>query len=194
MLRIGVLISGGGTNLQALIDAIEDGTLDARITKVIADRPAGGLKRAAAAGIPAAMLERNIYGKDLSGRIMKELKGEADIVVLAGFLSILDSSFVEAYRGRIINIHPSLLPAYGGKGMHGIHVHEAVIAAGDKYSGCTVHLVEEGVDTGKILAQKKVSVVPGDTPQSLARRILEEEHSLLISAVKNMAKSLEDKQ
>ena len=194
MLRIGVLISGGGTNLQALIDAVEDGILDARITKVIADRRAGGLKRAASAGIPAIMLDRTIYGKELSERIMEELKGEADIVVLAGFLSILGSSFVKAYRGRIINIHPSLLPSYGGKGMHGIHVHEAVIAAGDKYSGCTVHLVEEGVDTGKILAQKKVSVVPGDTPESLAKRILEEEHSLLISAVKNMAKSMEDKQ
>lgn len=193
MLRIGVLVSGGGTNLQALIDAVENGILDARITKVIADRRAGGLERAAAAGIPAVMLDRKVYGKDLSGRIMDELKGEADLVVLAGFLSILDGSFTAAYRGRIINIHPSFLPAYGGKGMHGIHVHEAVIAAGDKYSGCTVHLVEEGVDTGKILAQKKVRVIPGDTPQSLAQRILEEEHSLLVSAVKNMAKSLEDK-
>ena len=193
MFRIGVLISGGGTNLQALIDAVEEGRLNARITKVIADRPAGGLRRAAAAGIPAVMLDRKIYGKDLSGRIMKELGGKTDLVVLAGFLSILNGSFTAAYRGRIINIHPSLLPAYGGMGMHGIHVHEAVLAAGEKYSGCTVHLVEEGVDTGKILAQKKVSVLPSDTPQSLARRILEEEHSLLVSAVKNMINSLEDK-
>ena len=193
MFRIGVLISGGGTNLQALIDAVEEGRVNARITKVIADRPAGGLRRAAAAGIPAVMLDRKIYGKDLSGRIMKELGGKTDLVVLAGFLSILNGSFTAAYRGRIINIHPSLLPAYGGRGMHGIHVHEAVLAAGEKYSGCTVHLVEEGVDTGKILAQKKVSVLPGDTPQSLARRILEEEHSLLVSAVKNMINSLEDK-
>ena len=193
MFRIDVLISGGGTNLQALIDAVEEGRLNARITKVIADRPAGGLRRAAAAGIPAVMLDRKIYGKDLSGRIMKELGGKTDLVVLAGFLSILNGSFTAVYRGRIINIHPSLLPAYGGRGMHGIHVHEAVLAAGEKYSGCTVHLVEEGVDTGKILAQKKVSVLPGDTPQSLARRILEEEHSLLVSAVKNMINSLEDK-
>jgi phosphoribosylglycinamide formyltransferase-1 len=191
LLRIGVLISGGGTNLQALIDAVEDKTLNAEISVVIADRPAGGLKRAAAAGIPAVLIDRKLYGKELSGRIKKELEEEVDLVVLAGFLSILDSSFVKSFNGRIINIHPALLPAYGGKGMHGINVHRAVIAAGEKRSGCTVHFVEEGIDTGRIIAQREVPVKPYDTPHTLARRILKEEHKLLVSAVRKISRDME---
>ena len=188
MFRIAVLVSGGGTNLQALIDAVNEGRLKAVISAVIADRPSGGLRRAAAAGIPALMFDRKIYGENLSSRIAKALRGKTDLIILAGFLSILDTPFIREFRGRIINIHPSLLPAYGGKGMHGLNVHRAVLAAGEKFSGCSVHMVEEGIDTGKIIAQTKVPVMENDTPESLAKRVLREEHKLIISAAEEFIK------
>ena len=188
MVRIAVLISGGGTNLQALIDAVNEGRLNARISAVIADRPAEGLKRAVSAGIPATLIDRKIYGKDLSEKITGALRGKVDFIILAGFLSILDGGFIRKFKGRIINIHPSLLPAYGGKGMHGLNVHRAVLASGEKFSGCTVHFVEERIDSGKIIAQRRVPVMAGDTPESLAGRILKEEHKLIVSAAAEVIK------
>ncbi len=191
MVRLGVLISGSGTNLQALIDSIEDGGLEASIKIVIADRPAAGLKRASLAGIPTLLLDRSLYGDSLSGRLMKELVFKVDLIILAGFLSVLDRNFVRYWKRRIINIHPSLLPAYGGKGMYGSAVHKAVIKAGERYSGCSVHFVEEGIDTGEIIKQTEVPVMEGDTPESLGSRVLKEEHRLIVSAVKEIAERME---
>lgn len=191
MVRLGVLISGSGTNLQALIDSIEDGGLEASIKIVIADRPAAGLKRASLAGIPTLLLDRSLYGDSLSGRLMKELVFKVDLIILAGFLSVLDRNFVRHWKRRIINIHPSLLPAYGGKGMYGSAVHKAVIKAGERYSGCSVHFVEEGIDTGEIIKQTEVPVMEGDTPESLGSRVLKEEHRLIVSAVKEIAERME---
>jgi len=201
--RLLVLVSGGGTNLQALIDAQKAGALGgadaesgnasrAIIVAVVSDKPdVFALERAREAGIPA-LLERPDRSvpkgaerrRELSDRLLRIARGHrADFVVLAGFLSILQGDFVAAYSGRMINLHPALLPKFGGEGMWGHHVHEAVLAAEEKESGCTVHLVDAGTDTGPILLQKKVPVLPGDTPDTLAERIHAKEHQAIVEAV-----------
>jgi phosphoribosylglycinamide formyltransferase 1 len=182
MPRIAVFASGGGSNLQALIDS------DARehIVLVIADRPAAALQRARDAGIIDTIeFSRKALGKQrLSGEIQKALEAyRIDLIVLAGYLSIFTEEFSAAWRGKMINIHPALLPKFGGKGMYGHHVHEAVLAAGETESGCTVHFVGEGVDKGEIILQARVPVLEGDTPETLAARVLEEEHKALPEAV-----------
>jgi phosphoribosylglycinamide formyltransferase-1 len=187
MLRLTVLASGGGTNLQALIDAQESGELDATIVRVVADRPAFALERARRHNIPEVLLDRKILQRALSSVIHEEIKKDTDLIVLAGYLSIFSPEFIAAWKGKIINIHPSLLPEFGGKGMYGIHVHEAVLAAGRKESGCSVHYVEEGIDTGEVILQKKVPVMPGDTPETLQQRVLEQEHDALVEAVNRLA-------
>ena len=190
-----VLVSGGGTNLQALIDAQKRGELgNGRIAAVISDR--GGvyaLERAKMAGIPAFVEKPNIAlpkperGRELSDRILSFCREkEIGLVVCAGFLSILAGDIIEAYAGRMINLHPALLPKFGGQGMYGEHVHQAVLKAGETESGCTVHLVDAGTDTGSILLQRKVPVLSGDTPESLAERIHKEEHIAIVEAVKIM--------
>ena len=191
--RILVLVSGGGTNLQALIDAEKAGLLGgaadgkprARIVAVVSDRTgAYALERARAAGLPALVEAR---GPDLSDRLLARAReAGADLIVLAGFLSILKGDLVAAYAGRMINLHPALLPKFGGAGMHGDRVHAAVIAAGETESGCTVHLVDAGTDTGPILLQCRVPVLPGDTPETLAHRIHEEEHIAIVEAIAAM--------
>ncbi|SCZ78699.1 phosphoribosylglycinamide formyltransferase [Acidaminobacter hydrogenoformans] len=187
--RIAVFVSGGGTNLQALIDAVGgygDHRLNAVIALVMADRPGCyALERAAKHGIQAALIDRKAGTAEAREQQILALLEEvrADYIVLAGFLGILGAGIIEKYRDRIVNVHPSLIPKYCGKGFYGHHVHEAVLAAGDTETGVTVHLVDEGVDTGRILMQRKVPVLPGDTPETLYARLQPVEHKTLVEAV-----------
>ena len=195
-----VLVSGRGTNLQALLDAEKTGTLgnSTKIVAVISDRSgAYALERAKAAGIPALVeepdpsLPKPERRQELSDRILcicREKK--IGLIVHAGFLSILAGKIIEEYSGRMINIHPALLPKFGGQGMYGINVHRAVLASGETESGCTIHLVDAGTDTGPILLQRKVPVLPGDTPESLAGRVLREEHIAIVEGVGMVVNSL----
>ena len=178
--RVAVFISGGGSNLQSLIDATKSGILDARIVLVVSSSSkAYGLERARKENIdtfvyrPKKSDSPEMAADDLLARLKEH---EIDFIALAGYLKLLPANIVRAYRNRITNIHPALLPQYGGKGMYGHHVHEAVIANGEKVSGLTIHLVDEIYDNGRILHQEKVPVEPGDTPETLADRILEQEH------------------
>ncbi|WP_373000305.1 phosphoribosylglycinamide formyltransferase, partial [Lutispora sp.] len=170
--KIGVLISGGGTNLQALIDNIEKGLINGEIAVVISDKKGVyGLERARKHGISAIEIDKREFNdrNDFMKAIINELEShEVELVVLAGFLSILSSDFIEKYRNRIMNIHPSLIPAFCGKGYYGQRVHKAVLEYGAKISGATVHFVDEGADTGPIILQEAVKVEEGDTPESLA--------------------------
>ena len=200
MRKILVLVSGGGTNLQALIDAekagaFADGKISAgKIAAVLSDRDnAYALERAKAAGIPTFVekpdpslpkLKRRVQLSDRILRLCREK--QIDLIVQAGFLSILAGSLIEEYSDKIINLHPALLPKYGGQGMYGEQVHKAVLAAGETESGCTVHFVDSGIDSGPIILQRKVNVLPGDTAESLAERIHKEEHVAIVEAVKMM--------
>ncbi len=173
-------MSGGGTNLQAIIDKVQSGELpQVELVKVISSKEgAFALERAAKAGIPTAVAKEQ-------ADVLKELKeGGAEIIVLAGYMKVLSEEIIKAYRNRIINIHPSLIPKYCGKGFYGIRVHEAVIAGGETESGATVHYVDEGVDTGEIILQEKVPVLPEDTPEELAARVLQVEHRILAEGLK----------
>ena len=191
MYSVAVLVSGSGTNLQALIDAAAHGTINCRIVKVISDRSgAYALERARAAGIPAEVVSRSRYGTSLSDHILTALPPDVDIIVLAGFLSILRGDILERFRGRIINIHPALLPDFGGHGMYGMHVHQAVLESGREETGCSVHIVDEGTDTGPVLVQTRVPVEDGDTPESLADRVRSVEHKTLIAGLKTLAARL----
>ncbi len=192
--RISVLVSGNGSNLQCIIDAVEDGRIaNSKIVGVISSSEnAYALERARQHEIPAAAVTKYEYAdmRDRMDAILKILDGEhPDLIVLAGYLSILPAKVVEKYRGKIINIHPALLPKFGGKDFYGIHVHEAVLAAGEKESGATVHYVDEGVDTGQIILQEKVPVLPGDDPQTLRERVLEIEHKILPEAIAMIEKA-----
>ena len=184
---IGVLVSGSGSNLQAIIDAVETGSIDARIALVIADRPGVfALERAEKHGIKALCVSRK--GKDaaaLNAAILKELEeAGVELVVLAGFLSILDAGIVARYKNAIMNIHPALIPSFCGEGYYGMHVHEAAVRYGVKVSGATVHFVDEGTDTGPIILQECVKVYPADDAHALAERVLKVEHKLLPEAVR----------
>jgi phosphoribosylglycinamide formyltransferase-1 len=203
--KIMVLVSGGGTNLQALLDAQKNGAFGSgdsggKIVLVVSDNSgAYALERAKAAGINAAVEEpdksipRDERRRELSDRVLRLAETyHIDLVVLAGFLSILKGDFVRRYSGRIINLHPSLLPNFGGDGMYGGRVHRAVLDAGEKESGCTVHLVDAGVDTGPILLQRRVPVLSGDTPDTLAERIHAEEHIAIVEAVKIMLERIKN--
>ena len=178
--RVAVLVSGGGTNLQAIIDKVADGSLpQVELVKVIASKESAyALERAAKAGIETAVAKEQ-------PQVLEELEGSgAEIIVLAGYMKVLSPEIIKKYRNRIINIHPSLIPKYCGKGFYGIRVHNAVIAAGEKESGATVHYVDEGVDTGEIILQEKVPVLEGDTPEDLAARVLKTEHVILAEGLK----------
>ena len=199
-MNIIVLVSGNGANLQALIDAEKEGRLaPGHIAAVISDREgAYALERARAAGIAAsvAAIRRGLPARerrrDLSDRLLDAARRtDAGLVVLAGFLSILEGEILNACESRIINIHPSLLPKYGGGGMYGDRVHRAVLAAGERESGCTVHLVDAGTDTGPIILQRRVPVLPDDTAESLAERIHGEEHIAIVEATALMARKLQ---
>jgi phosphoribosylglycinamide formyltransferase-1 len=188
--RIAVLISGGGTNLQSIIDAIDSGELDLQIACVVSNRKeAFGLKRAENAGIPAFYIGKGNYPEDREREtaLMNLLKKEKiDLIVLAGYLNILPSSVIGAYKDRIINIHPSLIPRHCGKGYYGMKVHESVISSGDAITGVTVHYVDEGVDTGKVIERVEIPVFESDTAESLSKRVLVIEHELLVKVLKDL--------
>lgn len=178
--RIAVCVSGGGSNLQALLDRLgKDDT--ARVVLVMSDRAeAGGLERARQAGVPAEVLADPADAAEWITRLGRR---DTDLLVLAGYLKLVPAGVVQKYGGRIVNIHPALLPDFGGPGMYGKRVHAAVLASGARESGPTVHLVDEVYDRGAILAQRRVPVLPDDTPERLAARVLEEEHRLLPDVV-----------
>ena len=183
--RVAVLVSGGGTNLQVLLDALHDSPI-ARVTRVISNRPAAGaLQRARRAGVPTTVLRDAGDPGELQAAL-----GDAQLVVLAGYLRLVHPSIVARFRGRMINIHPALLPDFGGPGMYGHRVHEAVLASGAKESGATVHFVDEAFDRGAIIAQEKVRIEPGDTPDTLAARVLDAEHRLLPRVVLELARRI----
>ena len=185
MFKIAVLVSGGGSNLQAILDSENHKKLY-EVSCVIADRECYGIERAKAQGIDTKIFDRKIFKKTISHEIHKFLGDKVDLVVLAGFLSILEGDFIEERRGKIINIHPSLLPKFGGPGMYGMNIHRAVIESKEKESGCTVHYVDSGVDTGEIIEQVKVRVGEDDTPETLQKKVLVEEHRLLPRAIEKI--------
>ena len=178
--RVAVLASGGGSNLQALLDACGAGS-PARIVLVLSNNPkAGALTRAERAGVPYAVIPDPADGAVLTRRLTD---AHADLVVLAGYLKLVPAETVAAFEGRMINVHPGLLPAFGGPGMYGARVHRAVLESGATESGATVHLVSAEYDRGETIAQRRVPVLPGDTPDTLAVRVLAVEHQLLPEVV-----------
>jgi len=180
---VAVLVSGGGTNLQSLLDALGDSPV-ARVTRVVASRPdAGALERARRAGVPAAVLADPADARELLAAL-----GDARLAVLAGYVKRVPPAVVARFRWRLINIHPALLPAFGGPGMYGDRVHRAVLASGAAVSGATVHYVDEEYDRGPIVAQWPVPVHAGDTLETLAARVLEVEHRLLPLVVLELAR------
>ncbi|MDD6916320.1 MAG: phosphoribosylglycinamide formyltransferase [Eubacteriales bacterium] len=196
MLNIGVLVSGGGTNLQALIDAQNGGIIKSgRIVTVVSDREgAYALERAAKAGIDGHSILKKDYAEkaDFDKALVEYLKSKnVDIVVLAGFLSILGKDFISAYRDRIVNIHPSLIPSFCGDGFYGLKVHQAALDYGVKVTGATVHLVNEITDGGKILMQKAVYINDDDTAETLQKRVMQEaEWQILPQAVEMLCNSI----
>jgi len=179
-MRVAVAVSGRGSNLEALFARLGNGD-EARIVLVLSDRPdAPALDRARERNVAALALRD---WRSASEWLAALEAHSVDLLVLAGFLKLVPSEVIARYRGRIINVHPALLPAFGGKGMYGIRVHEAVLRSGAAETGCTVHLVEEEYDRGMILAQARVPVLPGDNAEALAARVLEQEHRLLPAVV-----------
>ena len=183
MFKIAVLVSGNGTNLQAIIDHYLNNP-DIKISLVISNKKdAYALKRASLANIPTMVISKKDFPNQ-SDEILKQVKANnINLIVLAGYLSILSGSIINEYKNKIINIHPSLIPSFCGPGMYGHHVHEAVIKSGVRYSGCTVHYVNGGVDSGPIILQQAVDVFYTDTPDSIAAKILVYEHKLLVKAI-----------
>lgn len=190
-LNLVVLASGGGTNLQSIIDNIEAGKLNAQIKAVISNNSkAGALERARSHNIPAIHLSHKQFAtpEEFDDKLLSILKeNETDLVILAGYMKMLSPTVVRAYKNRILNIHPALLPSFGGTGMYGTHVHEAVINAGVKVTGVTVHIVDEIYDHGAIVIQKTVPVLDDDTPESLAERVLKVEHQTYPEAIQLFA-------
>lgn len=196
-IRIAVLVSGGGTNLQALIDAQDVGVITSGEIALVVSNKSGvyALERAARAGIPAETVTRKASGGTQEGFEQALLavleRHRIDLVVLAGFLSILSAGFIRKYENRIINVHPSLIPSFCGKGYYGLKVHEAALAYGVKVTGATVHLVNEIPDGGRILLQKAVDILPGDTAEVLQKRVMEQaEWKLLPRATELVAHQL----
>jgi len=192
MLRIAVLGSGRGSNFQAILTAIQQGNVPgARICLVISNNSGAGILNIARAnGLPAVHLSQKQFPeeKSFAAAMLSMLRDhEVNLIVLAGYMKLVPRSVVAAFRDRMVNIHPALLPRHGGEGMFGTHVHEAVIAAGEKESGATVHYVDEEYDRGRIILQRKVPVLPDDTPASLAARVLEIEHVLYPEALRRIA-------
>ena len=192
---IAVLCSGGGTNLQAILGAAEAGLLpDGEVVLVVADSPpAYALTRAARYGIETAVFDRALLARGEREQRIAELLTERKIglVVLAGFMTVLSAAFVKRFEGRIINVHPALIPSFCGVGMYGLHVHEAVLARGVKVTGATVHYVTEECDGGPIIAQKAVEVKAGDTPETLQKRVMREaEWVILPESVEAVCKKL----
>lgn len=194
--RVAVLVSGGGTNLQAILDAEKNGIIaSGAVSLVIANNPnAYALTRAANAGVETAVITKKVCGSQAAfeAAIIEQLGTHAiDLIVLAGFMSILSADFTSRYDRRILNVHPSLIPSFCGQGFYGLRVHEAALAKGVKVTGATVHFVNEIPDGGEILLQKAVEVLPGDTPETLQRRVMEQaEWKLLPAAVEMISKEI----
>lgn len=192
--RLAVFVSGGGTDFQAIIDGVQGGEINAEIVLCAASRAdIYAVQRARQSNIRCEVFNKADYGGDTAA-MFADIAGlmdglRVDFAVLAGYLTILPPFFVKKYKGKIINIHPSLIPKYCGDGYYGIRVHEAVIAGGETESGATVHYVDEGVDTGGIIAQGRVPVLAQDTPQALAKRVLEMEHKLLPQVLKSLCET-----
>ncbi len=181
MFRITVLISGTGSNLRSIMEAVENRELKCSLSSVISDRQsAEGLKLAEAKGIKTFVFS----GKSISDKILDVVKEDTNLIVCAGFLSILEGRLIDEFHNRIINIHPALIPSFCGKGMYGLRVHEAVIDYGVRVSGCTVHYIENGVDTGPVVLQRTVDVLYTDTAENLQKKILIEEHIAIVEAVR----------
>lgn len=193
MLKVVVMVSGGGTNLQAILDAIDSGKItNAQVTAVISNNPgAYALERAGQHGIEAVCISPKIFSdrEAFNQALLEKVKEYApDLIVLAGFLVTIPPAMIQEYRGKIINIHPSLIPSFCGVGYYGLKVHEAALARGVKITGATVHYVDEGVDSGPIILQKAVEVKEGDTPEILQRRVMEEaEWKILPEAINRIA-------
>ena len=191
MLRVAVLVSGGGTNLQAIIDAVKDGTItNTELVAVISNNAnAYALTRARENGIEALSISPKDYADraDFHKALLEKINElKVDLIVLAGYLVKIPEEMVHQYSHRIINIHPSLIPSFCGVGYYGLHVHEAVLEKGVKVTGATVHYVDEGMDTGEIIAQKPVMVEEGDTPEILQKRVMEQAEWKLLPAAINM--------
>lgn len=194
-IRVAVLVSGAGSNLEAILESQEAGALPGvQVVLVLSSKAdAYALERAHKRQIETAGVERKAFSSEeaFQAALLEKLLGaRVDVVCLAGYLKKLSPDIIRRFRGRILNIHPALLPKFGGPGMYGQHVHEAVIAAGEAESGCTVHLVDEEFDHGPVLAQVKVPVLPGDTAKSLAARVLEQEHVLYPKVLGEFCKQL----
>lgn len=188
--RIAVLVSGGGTNLQALLDAEAQGRIPhGEIALVVSNNPkAYALERAKQAGVPAAVLDKTGSQADFEDRLQRILELDGiDLIILAGFMRILTGRFTAKWPNRILNVHPSLIPAFCGQGFYGLRVHEAALARGVKLTGATVHYVNEIPDGGPILLQKAVEVLPGDTPETLQRRVMEQAEWILLPQAAELA-------
>ena len=181
MLKVAVLVSGGGSNLQSILDY---GQETFKVEMVIGSKEGiYGLERAKNAGVPTYVVSKKEYGKETSNKILELTKGKVDLIVLAGYLSILDGEILKEFKDRIINIHPSLIPSFCGDKMYGMHVHNAVRASGVRFTGCTVHFVNEEVDGGAIILQEAVPVYFEDSAEDIQKRVLVEEHKLLPKAI-----------
>lgn len=187
MKKLVIFASGSGTNFQCVIDAMQRGEIQASVAGLITDNPkAGAIRRAEKHHIPIALIEYS-DNDHFTDDIKNQLKiWNPDLIVLAGYLKKIPSTIVDLYAGKIINIHPSLLPKYGGKGFYGIRVHKSVLDAGDDITGCTIHYVNNEYDKGDIIAQTEVPVSSLDTPETLATKVLKAEHSLLPSTIKKL--------
>jgi phosphoribosylglycinamide formyltransferase-1 len=192
---VAVLVSGGGSNLEALLKAKAAGELPrVEFVRVVSSKPGVfALERAKQYGVPFVVVERQAFADE--ERFQRALEGalvevKVDVICLAGYLRRLDRRLIERYRGRILNIHPALLPKFGGAGLYGHRVHEAVLASGEAESGCTVHLVDEEYDHGPVLAQARVPVLKNDTPEQLAARVLEQEHRLYPKTLRQFTEKL----
>lgn len=192
MKRLCVFASGSGTDFQSVIDGVNTGKIDGKIVLLVASRPdIYAVERAKKNGIEVAVFRKKDYksAEKMYDALIPVLKEKGvELIILAGYLTVLTPNIVAAYRDKIINIHPSLIPKYCGDGYYGMRVHEAVIAAGENESGATVHFVDEGTDTGKIIEQRKVPVFSGDTPETLQKRVLEVEHELLPDVVARLCR------
>lgn len=191
MKKLALLVSGSGTNMQAIVDACKNGEIDGKIAVVISSNyEAYALVRAQGENIPNYVCAKKDYGsvEERDAEILRLLKRyDVDYVILAGYLGIVPVSIIKEYENRIVNIHPALLPKFGGKNFYGMHVHTAVIEAGETESGATAHFVSEEVDGGPIIRQQKLRVFKGDTPESLQRRILDQiEHPMIVSVIKDL--------
>lgn len=181
MLKVAVLVSGGGSNLQSILDYEQDSF---KVEMVIGSKDGiYGLERAKNAGVTSYVVSRKEYGDEVSNKILELTKGKVDLIVLTGYLSILDGEILKVFKDRIVNIHPSLIPSFCGDKMYGMHVHNAVRASGVRFTGCTVHFVNEEVDGGAIILQEAVPVYFEDTAEDIQKRVLVEEHKMLPRAI-----------